>query len=433
MDITLIGGALGAGKTTLLTNLLKNDSFSTNSGIVVMDAAGSVDYDRLKNLAESKSVAIENATSACTVCDGPESAFNQISNLEEKGVEDIVVELSGQLPLSIMKNKLNKKNLKNISQIKTLYVVDSSVFNLVQAADEVPFAQVVGFTKNGGLIDVSKYNPSANVFSLNLEDDKTLSDLFIGAPKTNERMAFFIEHQHSKDPNLTTKFSSKILNPYHDIAFFENLFSRITADRVKGYVALNANEVYSFDKVFNKYSGKVIEDPSRGNGLILVANNKKMFEISALETHLSPVLVKPEFPLVLRRGSPKDSFEQYINKALMSDLYDEALGASEQYAFEQNDVSLFREVMPEFVKGKWRDLNKSSNSRPQRVLQGMSLLYHLSDNERVNPEIFTQARTQYLNDLESMTDDDWNYIRTGSDGAETLKYINLVKNKIEKI
>ena len=431
MDVTLIGGALGAGKTTLLTNLLKNDSFSTKSGIVVMDAAGTIDYDRLKTIAESKGVAIENATSACTVCDGPESAFTQIKKLKEQGVEDIVVELSGQLPLSIMKNKLNKKNLENISQIKTMYVVDSSVFNLVQAADEVPFAQVVGFTKNG-LIDVSNYNPNANVFSLNLDDDKKLSDLFFGAPKTNERMAFFIDHQHSKNPNLTTKFSSKIANPYHDIAFFENLFSGINAERAKGYVALNAFEAYSFDKVFGEYSGKVIEDPALGNGLILVANNKKMFEKSRLESHLEPVLVKPEFPLVLRRGSSKNSFEQYIGQALKAGLYDEALGASEQYNFEQEDVSLFQEVLPEFVKGKWQDLNKDSNSRPQRVLQGMSLLYHLSKNKEVNITIFNEAREQYLSDLQSMNEVDWEYVKMGANGAENLKYINLVKAKIEK-
>lgn len=427
--ITLLGGSLGAGKTTLLTNLLLNDSFTGNDGIIVMDAAGDVDYERVRRIAEEKGVRIENATSACTVCDGPESAFNKLETMRD--LDHVGIELSGQMPLSVMNARLAAKG---VDLSRNVYLVDPRNFALVQGADEVPFAHVVGLTKSDEPTDISRYNPQARVVRIHKDGAYTLDDFFEGVevaahvPAINGHT-----HRHSSLAGMVSKWTAKVHNPYHTVADLADILSplAVSYDRIKGYVALDSERVFSFDGVQGEFNHTVINDPSLGNGTLLIANGQDRF---FLETEVvkatAPLTSKPDPSPVIRRGSSRDTFETYIERALAAKQYDDALGASEQHQFETGDDSLFLRTLPDVARGKLDLIQSGTLTRSQRVLKGMSALYYLTEHPDVSPEATRALADIYKIDYDGMDESDWAEIEGASDSSDTRKYVDLVRRRL---
>ena len=428
--VTILGGALGAGKTTLLSSLIRNNSLTCGDGIIIMDAAGDVDYSRIRTLALERNIPIVNATSSCTVCDGPESAFKQLSKMSH--LENVVIELSGQMPLSVMNTRLAAKN---VADIQSIYLLDPSLFTLVQAADEVSHAGVVGLTKKDSDIDIKKYNPFAKIIRIPKDAEYSLRDLFRDIPKKG--LFFFPQkegkHTHSTLKGMVSRWSHKVHNPYHTEEECKRLLRPLSFqyDRVKGYIALDSQAVLSFDGVNGVFDSEILTDPSLGNGVILLANGNDVFfsEADALK-RTTPFIQKPDIAPVIRRGSERRIFEEYITQALESKQYDDALGAAEQYAFEQTDFSLKKDVLPSFIKGKYAMIFSGDLSRSQRLRQNMSVLYHLVDQEAVLPELFADLSRLYKEDYMSMTDVDWSEIRSGSNPDDVISYIHLINNKL---
>ena len=428
--ITLLGGSLGAGKTTLLMNMLRSGSLTTTDGIIVMDAAGDIDYSRVKGEASVRGIEVANATSACTVCDGPESVFKNLSSME--GLDNIVIELSGQMPLSVMKTRLHAKGVDNS---KAIYLVDPRNFGLVQSADEVPYADVVGFTKTDASLDIANYNSSAKILRIRQDGQYTLSELLSGIqPVANKPISMpSHSHHHAKNKGDVSKWMGKVVNPYHSQSGLEKILEPITSryDRAKGYVALDAEYVFSFDGVQGEFSADVLQDPNLGNGVILLANSQdKYFPESQAEEVTAPLTIKPDPTPVLRRGSSVDTFNSYIANALQAQQYDDAMGASEQYAFESGDDSLMMSTLPEFARGKLKMIQSGDLSRSQRLRQEMSALHYLVENRQVAPQEFETLSQQYKSDFSQMTGHDWQEIKQSSDPTETLKYIHSIREKL---
>lgn len=424
--ITLLGGSLGAGKTTLLLNMLRSESLTVKDGIIVMDAAGDIDYSRIREEASARGVEVANATSACTVCDGPESVFKNLSSMD--GLDNVVIELSGQMPLSVMRTRLHAKGVDNTNAV---YLVDPQNFSLVQGADEVPYADVVGFTKTDASLDITRYNPSARVLRIRQDVQYTLSELLTGIkPVANSALPTLgHSHTHAKNKGDVSKWFGKVTNPYHTESELEGILLPIalTYDRIKGYVALDAECVFSFDGVQGIFSADVLSDPNLGNGMILLANGQdKYFSESQAEETTAPLTTKPDPTPVLRRGSSFDTFNSYITQALQANQYDDAMGASEQYAFESGDDSLMISTLPEFAKGKLRMIQTGELTRSQRLQQGMSTLHYLVDNPENAPQEFRTLSEQYRLDFSQMTEND----RQEVSNPEILDYINTIREKL---
>lgn len=424
--ITLLGGSLGAGKTTLLLNMLRSESLTDKDGIIVMDAAGDIDYSRIRKEASARRIGVANATSACTVCDGPESVFKNLSSMN--GLDNVIIELSGQMPLSVMRTKLLSKGVDNASAV---YLVDPRNFGLVQGADEVPYADVVGFTKTDASLDITRYNPSARVLRIRQHDRYTLSELLADIkPVANSALPTLgHSHTHAKNKGDVSKWFGKVANPYHTESELKGILLPIALmfDRIKGYVALDAEYVFSFDGVQGRFSADVLSDPDLGNGMILLANGKdKYFSESKAEETTAPLTTKPDPSPVLRRGSSVDTFTSYISQALQAHQYDDAMGASEQYSFESGDDSLMISTLPEFARGKLQMIQSGELTLSQRLLQGMSALYYLVDNPENAPQEFRTLSQQYRLDFSQMTKNDWQEV---SD-PEILDYIHTIREKL---
>lgn len=431
VKVTLIGGSLGAGKTTLLSNLVRNNSFSYKDGIIVMDAAGDIDYSRVSSEATKKGITIANATSACTVCDGPESAFRQLDQM--KNLEHVVIELSGQMPLPVMQGRLSAKGA-NLHH--SIYLVDPRNFSLVQAPDEVPFASVVGLTKNPEMPDISKYNPQAKVVRIGLNQNYTLDELTREAPSVESLSPTEIKSSHAHPPKgMLSKWAHKVYNPYHSVDGLRDILQPLSEeyDRLKGYVALDSSDLFSFDCVLGEFNYEIRADDSLGNGTLLLVNtNNRFFSESQAREDTRPLTEKPDVPPVLRRGSSKESFERYINQALLARQYDDAMGSSEQYRFESNDESLFLQTLPRFAKGKLEIIQGGNLSRSQRLRQGMSALYSLIQSPNSVPaNLLRDISSQYTRDFGEMIDSDWNEINALPDSGEIIRYINQIREKIK--
>jgi len=430
-NVTLLGGSLGAGKTTFLLNMIKGNSFDSKDGIIVMDAAGNIDYSRIRSEAENRNILIENATSVCTVCDGPESAFVQLEKMND--FDNVIIELSGQLPLSVMKNRLTSKGVMNMNSI---YLVDPNNFKLVQAADEVPHADIIGLTKNDSDIDISKYNPYAKIIRLEKEGLYRLEDILSDLPEERFSITptYVSKHKHP-GPGEISKISQKVQNPYYSKDELEMILKPLASeyDRVKGHVAIDSLTVYSFDGVEGVYSGELIEDENLGNGIILLANRdgRHFTKDKALENIVDLIEKHDENPTpVLRRGSSKSDFIRYINHALESKQYDDAMGAGEQFEFENNDSSLIKDILPNYALGKLELINSGELSISQRLRQGMGALYHSFEYPNIANKEFEEISRIFKDDYSNMTKSDWNEIKLGSDSEETIEYIQLIRNKL---
>lgn len=429
-EIYILGGALGAGKTTLLSNLIKNDSLNQNDGIVVMDAAGEVDYNRIHSLAKNRNINVANASSACTVCDGPESVFKQLETM--KGLDKVIIELSGQLPLSSMQSKMLQKGYDNF---KSIYLVNPELFSLVQAGDEVPFANVVGFTKSNKDLNLESFGSTSKKIYVSRDERRRLDEIVedskinfpIDLEKNNSK------HKHSLEEGFVTKFISKIINPYHDLLEINSLLRKISQnyDRVKGYVALNRDMILNFDGVYGEYKSATSFNPDLGNGLILVANNSEAyFNQEYLEKNLGMIIDKPDIPPVIRIGSNREKFQEYIQTAFSSKQYDDALGAAEQYDFENNDKSLYMNTLERFAQGKYNNLLNLDFSISQRVLQNMSLLYHLQKHRDIAKDIYESASYHYKKDFDNLSQKDWEEIKSKPNSESTIKYLKQIYNNL---
>ncbi|MCH8519253.1 MAG: hypothetical protein LAT82_00670 [Nanoarchaeota archaeon] len=447
-EIILLGGSLGAGKTTLLSNLIKNDSFNPKQdGLVVMDAAGNIDFQRINTLAEQKGISIENATSACTVFDGPNAAFRKVDELQQRGLKRVVVELSGQMPLVTMKSQLGSKG---IFLPKSIYLVDPKNFGLVGAADEIPFTDVIGITKreltneyrkllqeynenNVSMIQVDKNthltlddflkemnkNSQLNTnltTQPNNQSSLGIAQMIVGGKNPSSPIIFGSGHQghtHSSNPNWINQLHAIIENPYVSEEIFKRLVSELTEnyDRVKGYVAINSQKVLKFDGVRGEVEFDEIKNSDLKNGTILVANQDgKFFKKDSLEEKLSPILDKPENPPVMRIYSPTDKVEEYIQQAIDGSDYDSALGAIEQYKFERgedNSKSLIDRYAPEIVNGMWDFVNSDSSqlSDAQRILRNVSLLYTIEEFSP-NSAHYIPARDKFMQLYSSVSRDE---------------------------
>jgi hypothetical protein len=203
-------------------------------------------------------------------------------------------------------------------------------------------------------------------------------------------------------------------------------------DRVKGYVALDSSKVHSFDGVFGKYNFEIVNNSSLGNGLIMVANvNNNYFHEEQVELDAFDLIRKPDVPLVLRKGSGKEIVKLYVDKALKANQFDEAMGASEQYAFETNDKSIMQQTLFPFAEGKLSIISDESLSRSQRLLQGMSALHYiLMDEGFKNNNTYVNIVKQFKKDYNSMNYKDWLEIKEKSNFKENFKYIQKISDVI---
>ncbi len=424
LELILLGGSLGTGKTTLLLNLIQNKSFiSKKDGLVIMDATGSIDYERIKSFAEKKGIFVENATSACTVCDGPNAAFKKIEELQEKGVSRVTIELTGQMPLSSMKNKLMDRGI--LAPI-SIYLLDPKNFALVRAADEILLSDLIGITKRKmstfyqDLIE--RYNENkVPIIELDKNTSLSLDELLgygnrnkIGVREslksnddsvltTNEnkkRISIFpiqfgtSKHTHSRNPNETDKFHARIENPYISTEEFKSLMCDLTNEayhRIKSYLAIDSNKILEFDAVRGDLEFREGKDSNLGNGSILVANQDgNFFDKAKLENKLNPILKKPETSPVMRIYSSFQRFEEYINEALVNKDFDSAFGAIEQYSFENkktgNENPFSTKYVPQIIEGKWNFINNNNSQikNAQKVLQTMAVLYAIETHDSEN-------------------------------------------------
>ena len=424
---TILGGSLGAGKTTLLENLIENNSFSQRpSGIVIMDAAGQVDFDRIKRVGENKGVRVLNATAACAVCGGPSTAKRMYQELKKQGVEDVVIELSGRVAIPSMQNKL--LGINDDSHIRTAYLLDPQTMKLVGAAGELPFAQVVGVTKNAadqGLL--RQYAPNAKILDVAKDYSGTLDELFSGAPQELFEGEFRRPHSHKGDPDLTTQFFGNIENPYLGFAELMDRVKALGIYRAKGHLAFDSSRVIQFNVTNGVLEESMVEDPHASNGVIMLASPlEEKFSRKGVENMLSSFIEKPDVPPVMRIYSPQEEVDEYVSHALSAGNYDEALGAAEQFQFESEKDKFVRSVMPEFVRGK-KELIEATTDISSRALQGLALVYALHTHKQITPELENdrlRASSQYLDDLSGLKESDWEVIR--SDNPSTAEYMNKV-------
>lgn len=424
--ITLLGGSLGAGKTTLLTNLIQNNSFSNlNYGIVVMDAAGQIDYDRVSYLAENKKIPIYNATSACTVCDGPNAVFKRIQDLKDKGIENILIELSGQMPLSTMQSKMSQKGIEDT---RSIYLLDPKTLKFLSAAEEIAFTDTLGITKSKLTQEeeIISLNQDLNIVEIPFKNSFKLEDLFKEkssktqpTPRSmfNSFTVFGVnkKHSHSNDSFSVNKYHTKIQNPYIQENDFSNLIEKIASkyQRVKGYFALDSEHILQFDSVCGETSFRKEKNSLVGNGMILVANESEtFFDIKKAEDDLSILITKPYTPAILRKGSSQNIFQQYISQALISEEYDSALGAAEQFKFETGDNSLILETIDSFTKGKLKLIKSESISPAQKALQLGSLIYSVKEhNSKIEnlyelESLFSNLFNTNKDEIRSLTDEE---------------------------
>ena len=428
--VTIIGGSLGAGKTTLLLNLINSGSFTDRNGIIVMDAAGDIDYSRVYNAAARHGTPIANATSACTVCDGPESVFKRLQTMAN--LDSVIVELSGQMPLSVMRNRLTEKGVLNQ---QALYLVDPQNFQIVQGPDEVPFADVVGVTKRDTAIDFSQYNPTVKVVRIRKDATFTLAELTEGVENLPIGPVPKRKHCHPKEKGYVSKWAHKVHNPYHSEEELRKILKPLAQryDRIKGNVALDATTVFSFDGVLGDFSYSLVQNPSLGNGVILLASQgDNFFPAAGAQRDTAQLTKKPNIPPVLRRGSPVKVFEMYIGRALEAKEYDAALGAGEQYLFETGNPSLLLATLPAFAQGKLELIDTGELSRSQSVLQGMSALYYLLEHPDVAPKELGILADNFRRDYRNMTGDDWEEVKTTS-SSDAADYVHAVARSLQAV
>lgn len=435
--ITLLGGSLGAGKTTLVSNLIRNGSFQPQKdGIVVMDAAGNIDFQRINSLAQEYGIDVKNATSTCTVCDGPNAAFNKIKELEKEGIENILIELSGQMPLSTMRGKLDERGYFDSN---ALYLFDPRHFGLVGAADEIGYSDLIGVTKHEldpdtkDLIKEYTFDGKVPIIQIIKENDLTLKELIRRIPTdSNPPFKPIVPHFGCRVEGETTKYSGKVENPYYRQEDIRDLVEGVAEDydRVKGYVALDSQRILSFDGVKGEVEFEVIEDSNLGNGTILVANQDgSPFKSADLEAKLSNLVEKPDYPPVIRINSSKDLFERYIETAISSGEYDSALAAGEQYNFEREDTSLISAYAPRIFDGMWSFISDPSSSLDlsQKVAREASLLYGIHEymlGSRIRGDIENSFISNYgtvdRNQLSGLVDE------------ETLEFIDEMYSTVSK-
>ncbi len=427
MNTTIIGGSLGAGKTTLLENLLKNGTFEEGkTGVVVMDAAGQVDYDRLRTIAEDKGVRTVNATAACAVCGGPSTATRETTELRNQGVENVVIELSGRVAIPSMQNKLLES--QNPGKIQTTYLLDPETMGLVGAAGELPFAQVVGITKNPADESVIReYTPQANILLIAKDYSGTLEDLFRGAPKELFEEEFHRPHSHNHNPDLTTQFFASIENPYPGFEQLAETLTGLGVYRAKGHLALDNKKLVTYNLTNGTLEQETRDDQLASNGVIMLASPlENRFSRKEMEQRLAEFIEKPDVPPVMRIYSPQEQVKEYIGRALEAGNYDEALGAAEQFQFERQQDGLVRQIMPEFVQGKQAQIDEAEDMMT-KALQGMALIYALHTHKALTTELEDERRRasrEYLDSIDSLTTSDWQRIK--SDDVETAKYIPII-------
>lgn len=393
-----------------------------------MDAAGKIDYSILENLAESKGVRIADATSGCTVCDGPESAIRELATMQD--LDHVVIELSGQMPLTTMMRGLASEG---VVDPQTFYLLDPRNFTLVQAADEVPYAHVIGITKSDVTPDVVRHAPNARIVRIHEQGVYTLDKLFEGVDTAPFAVASHHHHHHGSK-GMVTKWFGKVLNPYHTADQIEAIIKSLAGryDRIKGHVALDAERILRLHTVFGECTFKVEQDASAGNGTLLFVNQSERYfpEAQAVED-AHPFIDSPDIVPVLRRGSTRESFVNYVGMALAAQQYDDAMGAAAQLRYEQEDESLVVETLPAYAEGKLKLIQSGQHSRSQRLLEGMSALWFLQENPGVvEPTIQHTLERIYCRDFAAMTGADWKEIERGSDPEETRWYIKDVHQKI---
>ena len=206
-------------------------------------------------------------------------------------------------------------------------------------------------------------------------------------------------------------------------------------DRVKGHVAIDSLNVYTFDGR-GVTTGEIIEDENLGNGTILLANRdgRHFTKNKALESIVDLIEKHDENPTpVLRRGSSKADFIRYINHALESKQYDDAMGAGEQFEFENNDSSLIKDILPTYASGKLELINGGELSISQRLRQGMGALYQSFEYPNIATKEFDEISRIFKDDYSNMTDSDWSEIKLGSDPEETIEYIQLIRTNYDNI
>ncbi len=415
--ITLLGGTLGAGKTTLLENLLLNDSFEDNDKIIVMDAAGSIDYKRLEQRAKEKGIETNNATSACTVCDGPEAVFQQLKNYTT--ANNIFIELSGQMPLPVLQERLRSLGFEDQQSI---YLLNPETAQLTRAVDEIPFANLIGFTKTT--------QPLAGVEGtiISKEEQRTLQELLRLAKEQEQLTGYESSHLHPPK-GMSNKFHTVIQNPYLETQEIEATIQGLDVDRVKGYIARDAQTVLEFDKVHNRFDMKPSYRPDLGNGTILVANQgDNFFSTEDMKQKLSPLIDRvDEVKAILRIYSPESAFKEYINQAVSNNQVDDAMGAAEQFAYEQYNEVLIHTLLPAYLQGKNALLEQETNTLHQKVLQGMSFTYYLHEfGTSEQKQQYQGVVDTYKQRVDALSAQDWKTLRE-EQPPENITYIKLMR------
>lgn len=409
-QIHLIGGGLGAGKTTQLEGIIENTSWTDGNGLIVMDAAGAIDYGRLADIATSKGFSAENATGACTICDGPEQALPQLARMVEAGSPHVIVELSGRMPLPLMAQRTMRHVAEHglEADIATgAYLVDPRAFDRLNAISEVPFAGMVGFTQiepdEALLARVRTESPDASILTLPLSHGLTLED-FMNPMPGNIGAFTRGSHAHAQNGRVPQAYF-EVLNPYEDteqaIGLIEDVRKAFNIDRVKGHIARDAKRLLRIDATPEHQTYQLTEDTDANNGTLLFVKQAGTFAFDSIEEALSPLIMADVKPIV-RIHSSRDVFEDYIRAAFEARQPDDAMGAAEQYEHERGSDELIQFVAHSYTQQK---LDHLPSDPVRRALQVMPVLYlidthHPNLGSDLDQRVRTAAR-QYLDDLRS--------------------------------
>jgi G3E family GTPase len=490
---TIIGGDLGAGKTTFLRFLIKERLILNlnKTGIIVGDAAGQIDFDRLLSaIPNDSNASLKNVSPGCATCDGPDEVVVEIMSMQSAGRENIVVELSGQTSFSKMKATMDSKRIKNT---KTIYLLDPKNYQLVGAVEEIPHAHLVVLTKdasNSEIKELKAKHPTTlfctfdqkSIKKLNGDKVTDIQHLLNNAPEPTP-FSFMALGQapthHNLEEGETFELYNKIYNPYHTVKDLQEYICSIAEKyaRVKGHVRINEAEILSFDGVSGIPSFEVVKDTKRSNGNILLASSKngEPFFITQAQKDTQAFTEKPEYCPVINIYSDFETFQEYISKAIESGLYDSALAAALQCNYEDfirneeidpqshkdhaefigytkqmqkalncgsdnkdtKEILLLQNTLKEYTQNKIKPMPKNTSvSRSKRLDQMMAVLYevmdygHLCLNKKDNSQIKNFSKN-YLHKLLEMEDADWKELISLEGGEEKIEYIFFIAKKIK--